>query len=180
MINSVKDAISNAKEGETTAAKWLINEFCAAVNENRKKTPEGEFELTADGERIPYHTPSTHTQFDEALLDYLVECFEKIGSPMDKSSSSKRVNADVALNLAGFGKRGPKSSAKTREKSLQRGMALWRIHRDSVESLEKIFMDVAEAETDGVLESAELKKPSANTLERDYKEFKKLLKPRGK
>ena len=180
MIYSVKEAISSARQGDATAAKWLINEFCATVNENRKKTPEGEFKLTADGERIPYRTPSTHTQFDEALLDYLVECFEKIGSSIDDPGSSKRVNADVALNFAGFGKRGPKSSAKTREKSLQRGMALWRIHRGSVESLEKIFMDVAEAQTDGVLVSAELKNPSASTLERDYKEFKKLLKPKGK
>ena len=181
MIKSVKEAISAARQGDATAAKWLINEFCATVNENRQKTSKGQFKLTPDRERIPHLTPSgIHTQFDEALLDYLVECFEKIGNPMDKSSSSKRVNADVALNLAGFGKRGPKSSAKTREKSLQRGMAVWRIHRDSGKSLEKIFMDVAEAETDGVLESAELKNPSSSTIERDYKEFKKQLKPRGK
>lgn len=61
MIKSVKEAISAARQGDATAAKWLINEFCATVNENRQKTPEGEFKLTSDGERIPHLTPSgTH------------------------------------------------------------------------------------------------------------------------
>ena len=170
MINSVKNAILNAKEGEATAAKWLISEFCATVNENRQKTPEGKFKLTSDGERIPHLTPSgIHTQFDEALLNYFVECFEKIGNFEGEPGSPKRVNADVALNLAGFGKRGPKSSPKTKDESLRRGMAAWEMHRKSKVSLEKIFVELAMTE-----------EKSVDTIAQDYKAFKRWLKPSGK
>jgi hypothetical protein len=170
MIYSVKEAISSARQGDATAAKWLINEFCATVNENRQKTPEGEFKLTSDGERIPHLTPSgTHTQFDEALLNYLVGCFEKIGNFEGEPGSPKRVNADVALNLAGFSKRGRKSSPKTKEESRRRGLAAWKMYKDSGKSLEHIFVELAKTE-----------EKSVGTIERDYKDFKKLLKPRGK
>ena len=170
MINSVKEAISAARQGDATAAKWLINEFCATVNENRQKTPEGEFKLTSDGERIPHLTPSgTHTQFDEALLDYLVRCFEKIGNFEGEPGSSKRVNADVALNLAGFSKRGRKSSPKTKEESRRRGLAARKMYKDSGKSLEMIYEKLAKTE-----------EKSVDTIARDYKDFKKLLKPRGK
>ena len=170
MINSVKEAISTAKQGQASAAKWLINEFCATVNENRQKTPEGEFKLTLDGERIPHDKPSgNHTQFDEALLDYLVECFEKIGNFEGEPGSPKRVNADVALNLAGLSKRGRKASPKTKEESRRRGLAAWKIYKDSGKSLEHIFVELAKTE-----------EKSVDTIERDYKDFKKLLKPRGK
>lgn len=170
MINSLKDAILNAKEGEATAAKWLINEFCATVNENRQKTPEGEFKLTSNGERIPHLTPSgTHTQFDEALLNYFVECFEKIGNFEGEPGSPKRVNADVALNLAGFSKRGRKSSPETNIESFRRGMAAWKMHKGKKKSLEVIFVELAKIE-----------KKSNSTIERDYKKFKRWLKPSGK
>ena len=170
MIYSVKEAISSARQGDATAAKWLISEFCATVNENRQKTPEGEFKLTSDGERIPHLTPpGTHAQFDEALLNYLVGCFEKIGNFEGEPGSPKRVNADVALNLAGFSKRGPKSSPKTKEESRRRGLAAWKMHRKSKVSLEEIFVELAKTE-----------EKSLGTIERDYKDFKKLLKPRGK
>ena len=170
MIYSVKEAISSARQGDATAAKWLINEFCATVNENRQKTPEGEFKLTSDGERIPHLTPSgTHTQFDEALLNYLLGCFEKIGNFEGEPGSPKRVNADVALNLAGFSKRGRKSSPKTKEESRRRGLAAWKMYKDSGKSLEHIFVELAKTE-----------EKSVGTIERDYKDFKKLLKPRGK
>ena len=170
MINSVKEAISTAKQGQASAAKWLINEFCATVNENRQKTPEGEFKLTQDGERIPHDKLSgTHTQFDEALLDYLVECFEKIGNFEGEPGSPKRVNADVALNLAGLSKRGRKASPKTKEESRRRGLAAWKIYKDSGKSLEHIFVELAKTE-----------KKSVDTIAGDYKAFKKLLKPSGK
>jgi hypothetical protein len=166
MINSVKDAILNAKEGEATAAKWLINEFCATVNENRQKTPKGKFKLTSDGERIPHLTASgTHTQFDEALLNYFVECFEKIGNFEGEPGSPKRVNADVALNLAGFIKRGRKSSPETKSESFRRGMAAWKMHRKSKVSLEKIFVELAK--------TAE---KSVETIARDYKAYNRWLK----
>ena len=170
MINSVKKAISTAKQGQASAAKWLINEFCATVNENRQKTPEGEFKLTLDGERIPHDKPSgNHTQFDEALLNYFVECFEKIGNFEGEPGSPKRVNADVALNLAGFSKRGPKSSSKTKEESRRRGMAAWKMYKDSGKSLDVIFVELAAIE-----------KKSVETIKRDYQGFKRLLEPSGK
>ena len=170
MINLVKERIATADQGDATAAKWLIGEFCATVNANRQKTPEGEFKLTPDGQRIPHDKPSgTHTQFDEALLDYLVRCFEKIGNFEGESGSSKRVNADVALNLAGFSKRGRKSSPKTKDESLQRGMAAWKMHKDSGKSLEEIFVELAKTE-----------EKSEETIKRDYQGFKRMLKPSGK
>ena len=170
MNYSIKEAISSARQGDATAAKWLINEFCATVNENRQKTSKGQFKLTPDRERIPHLTPSTaHTQFDEALLNYLVECFEKIGNFEGESGSPKRVNADVALNLAGFSKRGRKSSPKTKEDSRRRGLAAWKMYKDSGKSLEHIFVELAKTE-----------EKSEGTIARDYKDFKKLFKPRGK
>jgi len=170
IINLIKEKIVIARQGDATAAKWLIYEFCATVNENRQKTPEGEFKLTQDGERIPHDKLSgTHTQFDEALLDYLVRCFEKIGNFEGEPGSSKRVNADVALNLAGFSKRGRKSSPKTKDESLRRGMAAWKMHKDSGKSLEEIFVELAKTE-----------EKSEQTIKRDYQGFKRMLKPSGK
>ena len=170
IINLIKEKIVIARQGDATAARWLIYEFCATVNENRQKTPEGEFKLTIDGQRIPHLTPSgTHTQIDEALLNYLVECFEKIGNFEGESGSSKRVNADVALNLAGFSKRGRKSSSKTKNESLRRGFAAWKMYKDSRESLEMIYEKLAKIE-----------KKSESTIEGDYKKFKRALKPSGK
>jgi len=170
MINLVKEKIATADQGDATAAKWLISEFCATVNENRQKTPEGEFKLTLYGERIPQDKPSgTHTQFNETLLDYLVKCFEKIGNFEGEPGSSKRVNADVALNLAGFSKRGRKLSPKTKDESLRRGMAARKMHKDSGKSLEEIFVELAKAE-----------EKSDQTIKRDYQGFKRMLKPSGK
>ena len=170
IINLIKEKIVIARQGDATAARWLIYEFCATVNENRQKTPEGEFKLTPDGERIPHDKLSgTHTQFDEALLDYLVRCFEKIGNFEGEPGSSKRVNADVALNLAGFSKRGRKSSPKTKDESFRRGMAAWKMHKDSGKSLEEIFVELAKTE-----------EKSEETIKRDYQGFKRMLKPSGK
>lgn len=169
MIDLVQEKIAAAKRRDADAAKWLIDEFCATVNQNRQKTPEGKFKLTSDGKRIPHVKPSgTHTQFHEELLDYLAECFERIGDFEGESGNAKRVNADVALNLAGFGKRGPKPSPETRAESLRRGMAAWQRHRNGAESLEVIYAELAKIENQ-----------SESTIERDYKEFNKLVNSLG-
>lgn len=164
--NLLKAEITKAKAGDTDSAKALITEFCATVNQNRQRNPDGTYKRNEDGSRIPHNKPSgEHTQFDEELLDYLVECFEKIGEIVGETGKQKRVTADVALNLSDFGKRGPKVSPKTRADSLVRGMRVWQVHqKEPSRPIEKICADMA---------GAELK--SAHTLERDYKQFLSLL-----
>jgi hypothetical protein len=75
----------------------------------------------------------------------------------------------VALNLAGFSKRGRKSSPETNSESFRRGMAAWKMHKGKKKSLEVIFVELAKIE-----------KKSNSTIERDYKKFKRWLKPSGK
>ncbi|WP_342616571.1 hypothetical protein [Rhodoferax sp. GW822-FHT02A01] len=183
----VRRNIEKAKANDADAAKTLIKEFCATVNQNRQQEPDGTYKLNSDGTqkvdfhgnpipnlrfkrnpdgtRVPHNKPSgLHTQFDEELLDYLVECFERIGEYVGDSGSQKRVTADVALNLSSFGKRGPKSSLKTREDSLLRGMRVWERHRNSEQSIEDICAELADIENQ-----------SQHTLESDYKLFNALL-----
>lgn len=165
-ILPIRGNIEKAKAQDVDAAKALINEFCATVNQNRQRNPDGTYKRDADGLRIPHSKPSgTHTHFDEELLDYMVECFERIGDIFGESGNPKQVTADVALNLANFGKRGAKTSTKTRADSLVRGMRVWEAHKESRGSIETICAELAGAE-----------RQSAHTLERDYKLFIGLMR----
>jgi len=92
------------------------------------------------------------------MLDYLAECFEKIGSYEDSSGQPKPIDADIALNLAGRGRRGPKVDPETREKSLLRGKRVHDEYRRTGQSIEQICARLAESEHQ-----------SQHTLERDYK-----------
>ena len=157
--------IEKAKGGDTVAAKALIREFCATVNQNRQRLPDESFKRTADGWKIPHSKPSgIHTQFDECLLDYFVECFERIGDVIGEGEKKKITTSDVALNIAAFGKRGPKAKAITREEILRRGMAVWLKRNEQKASVEKACAAIAEEE-----------KMPVETIWRDYKEFRKLL-----
>lgn len=62
-----KKKIKEANAGDVESAKWLMNEFVATVKANR------------DAEGRPHHKPSgIHTQFDECVLDWFADCFQKV------------------------------------------------------------------------------------------------------
>ncbi len=161
----IRGIIERAKSQDFDAAKTLIKEFCETVNQNRQHSTDGTYRRDDEGKRIPLNTFSgIHTHFDEELLDYFVECFEKIGEIVGVSELPKPVTADVALNLAAFGSRGPKAKLRTREKSLARGLEVWKAHRDSKNSIETTCADLAQKLNQ-----------SEHTLARDYKLFIKAL-----
>ena len=67
-----KQRISEANAGDTESARRLLEEFVETVKNNRDK----------DGH--PYRKPSgIHTQFDEAILDWFTDCFQKIIDGVD-------------------------------------------------------------------------------------------------
>jgi len=124
--NFTAATLAAARSGDVVAARSLIREFVATVQQNRR----------ADGR--PHLKPSgLHTQFDERLLDYLAECFAKI---------DKLTTADIALNLASTGKRGRKTNTATRAEQLRRGRAAWELVTKKNFALEDALYAVADDE----------------------------------
>jgi len=129
MIDLIVEKLDAAKNGDVEAARWLIKDFVETVKQNR------------DREGKPHRKPSgTHTQFDERLLDYLVECFEKI---------DKLTTADIAFNLAAKGRIGPKIKSSIHAKQLSHGFAVYRL-RQANHSFESAIEEIAQQEKKSV------------------------------
>lgn len=120
MYDLVNTNIKRAKEGDSEAAKKLIREFCASIENNRDCN--GNPHTYAMGSEI-----HNHTRFNENLLDYLFECFNLLLS--GKGDGGIRVTADIALNLSTKGKRGKKASKSTGETQLLRGLRAWAAYK---------------------------------------------------
>ncbi|WP_261509147.1 hypothetical protein [Burkholderia multivorans] len=174
--------ITAARQGDAEAAQKLIAEFCATVRQNRERVRDENGHFTGPGQlgakplvRIIGDTPYSHTSFDERLLDYLAECFEKVLSGKDQDG--KRVSADKALNLTS-NQRGRKTSKSTRPRTLGRGQEVYEAYQAKTNSSKPPKLN-KRSQTgplwDAIREVAEIRRISADTAARDYEEWLKLL-----
>jgi|GEM_PF-6313785 len=154
--------LDSARNGDVEAALWLINDFCATVKNNR------------DSQGRPHRKPSgIHTQFDERILDYFRECFETLLA--GKDDGGKKISADVALNLAGKGKRGRKASASTRQRHLSWGLLVMQEYNANKSS--KKNLPVGSSPLDLAIERvAKQENQGIETIRDAYKEWKQLLR----
>ena len=169
MIDLIASKITNAKTGNVEAAKDLLTEFIATIENNRR--------IDSLGEKVPHNSPSgIHTQFDEILLDYLAECFAKIGT---KGNDGKYFTADIALNLSAKGKRGRKTSTKTRDELLVRGYRVHKAYRAKTGKNDYPAYQTRTASsalTDIIEKMAEETNLSVATIARDYAAWRKCVK----
>jgi len=150
--------IRAAKEGDVEVARKLLIEFCASVRQNRRGGQLGAEPFARPVNGGPYQ----HTAFDERLLDYLVECFERIGD----FEGEKKVSADVALNLA-TGGRGRPASKSTRAESLVRGQRVYELSHSTAEAL---------SVEDAIQKVAVDEAKSPETTKKNYQEYLALLR----
>lgn len=152
--------IEAAKSGDTEAAAKLLKEFCASVRQNRRGGKLGAEPLV----RPVGNTPYSHTAFDERLLDYLAECFERVGN--FEGSNVRSVTAGQALNLESR-RKGRKTSQQTLPDSRVRGLRVYELYHDPKRniSLEDAYEEVARIES-----------KSAETVKKDYQGWLALLR----
>jgi hypothetical protein len=154
--------LKEARGGDPEAALWLIRELHKAMRE-----------VQDSRESLRKLTPYIEMAFDERLVEYFDECFEKLLSV--KGDDGKRVSADIALNLAGKGKRGPKTKASTAQRAFDLGMAVSMKYRENqsmksdgstgASPLDRAIETVAQEENAGI-----------ETVRDAYKKYKAMLR----
>ncbi|KWB61267.1 hypothetical protein WL38_25840 [Burkholderia ubonensis] len=185
-LDPLGQMIAAARQGDHEAAQALINEFCETVRQNRESPRDERGRPTFRGElwarplvRVIGNEPYHHTTFDERLLDYFAECFERIG--VSEAKRSSQVSADHALNLAS-NQRGRKRSAATQQKQMDNGYAIHEAYKAATGEKWPPVLN-KRAETGPLWEAiravAEKRHISKDTAARDYEQWQQLFK-RGK
>lgn len=151
--------IVQAKEGDSEAATWLVQEFCGAF----RRSP---------GDPSRYSEGAAPTYLEDRLLDYLVECFDTLFD--EKGRKIKGSIAGHALNLTSSDKRGPKTKSSVTSRNF--GLGLMVMQQYNLEkarpdqsglagsNLERAIAKIAEEEGEG-----------DNMVREAYKEYKSRM-----
>jgi len=161
----IDSTIDRARNGNTEAAREILEEFCEAIKANTNKNGR------------PYRKPSgLGTQIDERILRYVSECFQKIldGGP------GARVDANHALRIVEAGKKGNKKTKTGRERELDLGYEVMKCFKTTKEEKRKSNRQRLIGELTpldkAIDEVAKKYHRSTSTITNAYKEWNRVLK----